>query len=884
MVPGKEEIPIGKRPRILSLPFLGLVLVGFVSSGLLDFFPPLFRLFCVFALFSYLPGELLWRRVLDRRWPYIETRIPLCVLIGLSLYSVVTWVCWLTGMSFSAYTVTLQWTAAGFFAAFVVDDLLRKHKRREQAGLGMGCARWIQTGLLVPLVIVIAGFFAVFPPAVGHQGDAFVHIGYLRGMIDDNSLEPKAVLGPVGLTRPENADTGNAEDAGTNGKAPESVAADPRQGTLHLILAASAVFSNLDPLRLWILLPALLAPVAVLAFVAFASALLPSAAYVAFALVLFLMFQGGIGREFLGSVAYGQHFSLVYFWMLFVICVRSWRFFSWRDLAVVLLLVLGGTLIHIDVAIHFGLMFLSFVLFKRVFRLSWRRLAWLGAGGAACATVVFVWKIALSYSGGNALHSHPQGLLYFFDIGDAFYILSPAEIIRRNGLMYGAGVAMAIPLLLVARRRRSARMNLALAVPPVLVALNPWVAPVVYSEAAYLLHRFLLNIPALTITALAIGSLISWGRRGNVFRKAVAVLVVFVWARVLVVGVTIWAADMSQIRPGGAGPVLSRPLTKAVRYINSRVPKNAVVLSDPVTSYALSAFTHARVVAVLGQHGNPNDRHSLDRLKAIQTVLSPYITQIESVMAVRRFNVDYILVNGSFNRPVHEFMADWDPAFAPLLQSKIGSLRGVFEEVYDNEGITIFKVVGTVIHRITWDVAVPFIEDVPTNLDVCEDWPADSPVEVTGIRIDPPVALPGEEVKVTVSYRRAGESVPAFPLWLHLRFEDSDYFDTAGVYPGDKYVRRYRERRDAAFRRFRVSRRVFDGFYPVQAWPWTGDSYERFTVRLPTDLVETVYEVQCKVTEEALLPNFAFADFVYNDDSYVGTPCTHLEIKTFTTR
>ncbi|MEJ2722328.1 MAG: hypothetical protein P8181_14505 [bacterium] len=314
-------------------------------------------------------------------------------------------------------------------------------------------------------------------------------------------------------------------------------------------------------------------------------------------------------------------------------------------------------------------------------------------------------------------------------------------------------------------------------------------------------------------------------------------------------------------------------------FINEHIPAGAVVESDPVTSLMLTAFTDVKVVAVLSQHGNPNDRHPFARLRAVQTVLSPYTTQIETLMAVRRFNVDYVLVNGSFPRPVHEYLADWDPAFTPDLQNKFWTLRSVYREVYDKGGVKIFKVVGTAIDRITWDPVVPFTTDIPQNLDRCENWPADSPVVLVGIRLDPQVALPGEDVEVTVAYRRAGDRVPDFPLVLNLRFEDREYFETAKSYPGDKYVRRYLERHGGAFRRFRISHRLFDGFYPVRDWPWAGECYERFAIRLPTDLAESVYDVQCLITEETLVPNFTLADFVCNEDSYVGTPCTTLRIK-----
>ncbi|UCG53484.1 MAG: hypothetical protein JSW58_08000 [Candidatus Latescibacterota bacterium] len=858
-VSSKEEIPIGKRSRILSLPVLGLILVGCVASGLLDVLPAFVRFVCVFLLFSYLPGEMFLQRAMPGRWHAMEVRLPLAVLGGLSFFSVISWVCWLAGVSFRSYLIVLEFTAALLFGALLIWDTRRGAEKTPARPDGSG--RRVRGTVYLILALCVSCFWLFSPPVLNYQGDAFVHVGYLRSTIDDNSLDPEEVLAPNELEKTE------------------TLKSDPRRGVLHLLLAACSTLSSVEPVALWRWLPVLLSPIAVLSFIAFASMLLPGAMYVGFTVVLFLMFQGGMGREFFGTIGYGQHLSLVFFWILFVVCLRFCESRRVLDLATAMLLLTGGALIHIDVAIHFALMGLSFLLFYRVFGFTTGSLVKLGLSSLVCVSVVLIWKIMTSYQGGNLIHSHAQGLLYFFEIGDNHFVPSPAEVIRTNGLLFFAGLIMIPFLLLIRSHKRFARMNLALCVPPVLVAFNPWVAPLVYAKASYLLHRFLLNIPALVITTLVLGCLISWGRAGGILKKVAVVVVVFLWARLFLLGVTVWMADVRSIRFGAAPPLFSSKFSSVVDFVNKRIPKGSVVLSDAGTSYALGGFTHARVVAVLGQHGNPNDRFAIERLEAIQTVLSPYANQIEAMMAIRKFGVDYVLLNGSIKKSVRGFMAEWDPTSMPVLKKKFGTLRQSFKPIYEEDEIVIYEVVGTDISRVTWDPVVPFVVDIPTDLDRCEVRPVDVPVVVIGIRIDPPVALPGEKVEITVAYRMAGGESVRLPLGLHIRLEDKSYFDETKRYPGDKYVRRYRERRDAAFRRFRFDHRLFRGLYPPHLWPWEAECYERFTVRLPTDLLETVYEVQCKISEEPLVPNFSFWDFVSNEDSYVGTPCTELRIQ-----
>ena len=74
------------------------------------------------------------------------------------------------------------------------------------------------------------------------------------------------------------------------------------------------------------------------------------------------------------------------------------------------------------------------------------------------------------------------------------------------------------------------------------------------------------------------------------------------------------------------------------------------------------------------------------------------------------------------------------------------------------------------------------------------------------------------------------------------------------------------------------------GLYPPDLWPIGLDVCDSYTIRLPTDLSEITYEMQYKLVEAPLIPNFSARDLLFNDDSFVGRVCSSLQIRKFTTR
>jgi hypothetical protein len=858
VLPHEEEIQIAKRLGIRRLPVVGLAGLGLVSSGLIDSFPPLIRFLVVAAIFLWIPGELLRRRVLPHA--PVELRYPLALLGGISVWAVVTWGCWILGASFTAYLAALEMLSAAIF----VLSLFRRGKLRpieSVAAIGAEkTASRFGIALFAP-ALCVAVFFIVFPPRISQRGDALVHIGMFRSIITENALLPDDALAPP---------VGSARDA---------VKTDPRVGATHPLFAAFAELSGAEPVAVWRWIPVVLAPAAFLAFAGFAAALLPGRIHAVFAILLFLLFQGGIGREFLGAIGYGQHLSVLFMWLFIVLALRYAREESPKILFAIGLLVVGGALVHVDAIVHYILAFVAFALFYRVFGFTVAGVVAVGAVVAAGAGTVAAWRFVETYQTGNVLHSHAQGLLYFLDTGDRFFVLSPAEIVRKNGILFFTSLFLVPLLLFRGRHRRFALMSLALSVPPLVTVLNPLVCPALYASVHYLAHRFVLNVPGFVVTSLVLGSAVSWGRRGSLLRRAVAGIFLATWGCVFLVAARAWVSDLGAVGRFGGGRVYSREVGDAFHFINERIPAGSVVASDAVTSHMIGAFTGADVVAVLGQHGNPSDPRPIERLSALYAIMSPFTSQIEAIAAIRRFGVDYVMVNGAFDAPYHEFFADWDPQFFSILERKYGSLDEVFERVYRSEHVLIYRVGVASIGRTTWEPGVPYLEVLQEDLEPCPAGESGMRVEVAGMSISPQVAVPGEAVRLSLAYRRQAGSISAWPLALRLRFENKAYFDRSRRFPGDKHVRRFRERREGAFQRFRMDRKPFDGYFPAHRWPDVGFCYETFEVHLPVALDESVYEVQWQLVEETLLPNFSLRDFLFNDDSFEGTPCVELDVR-----
>jgi hypothetical protein len=550
-------------------------------------------------------------------------------------------------------------------------------------------------------------------------------------------------------------------------------------------------------------------------------------------------------------------------------------------LVVLSVLLLGGAVVHIYVLTRFGLMFLALLMFWKVFSFRLHSLIKLGMVSIACGLAVVAWQTWHHEGGGPQVF--PGGLLYLFDNGSPHFVINPAAIAGTEGLLFVVGLAVLPGLFWIRRHDSYARMSLALALPPALIVFNPWLAPWVYDRAPYLLHRLVLNAPVWIATVLVLGSLISWARRGNWPRKVFGFVLVFVWAELFAAGAHGWATE---VRARRANDSASKPLLaaeKLVRFVDERIPAGSVILTDPATGLMLSAHCDVKVVALPGGSRSTGGLVSLDRIQAVQNALSPHTPQLETLTTIATFGVDYLLLTGSGVRPIHAPLWDWDPAAIDVLKTKLGHppvSRGV---VYEQGGWLMYEVNEGRASDDTWYPDLPFSRPSVGELSRCDVHVGTGLPRVVAAAVAPRDALAGETVEVTVAYQRDTEVPPGSPLVLRIRFDQIEYFRDAGALPGERYVRRLRERRDGMLR-YEIRHRPFAGLYTPHMWPMGPPSYETIPVQLPSELQEGTYDLQLELERETLLPNATAKDLFFDSDSYGGTACTEVQVHYLLTR
>jgi hypothetical protein len=798
--------------------------------------------------------------VLAGRWLRVPVsgpleRIVLSFTAGLGAVSLFTWLATLAGVSFDAYIAVVQWTLAVFFFVSFVLDWRAQRRGREAAEIN-SLARPMQWALsAVAAVLVLVTALDSTPIHFGQ--DSLDHIGYVRRVQVENSLTPGGVL-----AERRDEDNGRLE-------------MDPRKGMIHPIVAAAARLAGADPVDAWRLLPPVVFTLAFLAFAWFCAAFVPRQSLVLACAALYLLFQGGIGVLYAREFANGQGVWLVYYWTLTPLCLRYVTSHDRRALAAILVVFSGGALMHIGVAMHFAILAATLLVFHRWLGLAARPVVTLCAWGAAVVAVVAVWKALHSLGVGNEIHVHPQGLLY---VGDKLYIASPVEVLHQNGLLFLGGLALVPLMLLGARRSRHARLCLAFAAIPFLICFVPVLAPLFYEAATYMAFRSILNVPAFAAVATAVYGVVVWARRRGWLVRVVSALVLLIWAKAfLAPGVNAFAAVAATQQEARSAESLFDRYGDLLAFLRSR-PGGSVVLSDAKTSYLIGAATDHRVVAAYGQHGNPNDRHAWDRLTAVRDVLSPYALQSLATAACDRYGVDFVVVNGRLENGETDYWAGWGPSMFEWTCSKLSTLETHFRPVFETGDIVVYLYYPGPRPPNTWSPGGLPVAFEAVGLDRCVVRAPEKAFEIVAADILPARTLPGEWVTITLGYEMQDSQPFGLPYLIHVRFDHASIASAERERPFEKQLRRWRERRDGSWLRYRFDHRPFMGDYPVDQWPLGVTFYESFDVKLPVALEPGTYVVEFRIEQESLLPNFTVRDFLYNRDHYSGTPCLEIEV------
>lgn len=805
----------------------------------MTWFPGWVRVAVALAVLVWIPGWVITRFLLDTRSLPAILQVPLALVTGLSAQSLLAGGCLATGSTLGACAGAAQFAAAAVLA-------LGWWRQRPGRAPGVSWAM-----VFAVIVLVVLGLSVRSAPGV--EEDAFDHIGYVRHMIVVDRVVPGDVLAaPV-------------DD-------PIAPPTDPRKGTFHVLLAAISEIAALDPYDTWQYTTLFVFPFSFLAFLAFCRGFVHSRAQLGWCAALFLFSYGGIGLHFSRTVLYGQHLATLWYWILAAVCLVPARCSTRRSLLCVAIISLGGVLSHAGVALHALVLAASLVLFAPAFGYGRRRAIRVGLVIAIAMSPALTARLL---GGGdiNVLHAHEQGLLF---LSPRWFVFSPVEAVRQYGLLFVGGL-VALPVMLAFVRRDAAvRRQWAMSVLPLLVCFVPVFAAVLFEKTSYMVFRSLLNVPAFPVVVVMCASLVAWARRGGVLRRGAVAAGLVAWALVFVApSVRAVAHGLSE----GRGPSFREDNAGLIEYLRT-LPSGTVIASDPKTSYALSAFVPHHFVAVHGQHGNPYDDHAMERLEAVRDILLPWAPATEVVRHCDRFAVDIVVVNGRMPTHSRELLALWDQKFYDDAVDRLESLGQRFRRIYHEGDVTVLlhDPVGSATGAWSGQGAPAILSD-PRIADrlPCAVKSPESDYEVTHIGIDPPVVIPGEEVRIEIQYAKSQRSAFGFSHMMHVRFDHESISDTPR-YPGEKYVRRSEERRVGRIRRFRHDRVAFDGALPRDYWPLGREFHDSFVVRVPVWVEKGNYRVQVTIERRTILPNFTLDDLLYNRDHYTGTNCGSLVV------
>jgi hypothetical protein len=743
---------------------------------------------------------------------------------------------------------------------------LGEQHQRVRAGVPRGTLLLVLGAMLA----LAAGLAFYAGGNFGYDTDSPAHIACVREMVERDRVLPRTAFYADG----------------------DGASVDPRFGFFHVALAATAQLGRLDAARLWDLLPGILAPFALLIFYAFARRVLRGESPALFATFLtFICFGAQTWR-----IAYGSFMGIVLTWGVLALAMH----FALGDTrrTTLWLVALGAfaavaTHVFSAAAILFSLgVFLIAVLLVRGFRHAGvSRIAYALGAAAAGIMIPLVWRFRYAAASLNPLHTESQGLLY---LSRGLYVIQP---VLWWGYLGVIGMVGALLGLLLWRRVREGDAEVylaALSLAPFLVLLNPFATPLFEASLGYLVGRLASLVPFVLVLAYWLrvagqGVLELASRRRVVL--ALLYLVLLGWLLVpQVEGFTrsYGAPHMKRMRARSA--LLWEGL---LRRVDADVDTPAVVLSDPLTSYALPAFTHHYTVAVLHQHGSPADSLGLARLAASRDVLSPYLGTGEKARACRRFGVEYVLVNTAPPRPIDLFFCHVDPALAWQQRRALEEDRALFARVadYGTKG-ALFRVrrerldalCGIVtpgeevqIARTTERAAAAvLLRALPAT---ARPIPPDTTAGITlaAVELGALRTARGDSVAVTLYWRRVG-TAPPVPTVTQLSIETRaprGWLASAALSRIDRIL--VQQRRHQLYR-YRTPGSPLRGAFGIEHWPRDRFVVDRTWLAVPARAATGTYTVKVSWDDPIYVPNARLPEYLSDAEAHPGIVLGSLEI------
>jgi hypothetical protein len=846
--------------------------------------PGILRIGLAFCALFLIPGVSLELLAFRGTAPVFERASRIFVL-GLVFPSVVVCTGWIPGFSYRA----ISFVASGLALALA---FLAGRKRASEAapsrddrrgGAGAYRLSRVRSSLLIAVLFVIC--FIVFSGSgeLGWSTDSLDHVSFVRRSVDSGALFPRDSYYREG----------------------DGVSLDPRKGLWHPVLSLWTYQSHEPADVLWRELPAFIAFFAVCAFLFLAVELCGSRLCAGLSLVFLLLFYAGEGFGWLTKLGYSKNIAQIVLWIDLAFLLAYYRTTRRRYLLTGFFVACLGASYHVVFALLVGATLLG--LFCYVMLLpggrEWRAVFWRSVPVQLAAVAIPIlarWRETAAPF--NMIHTHMQGMLVF---GGNLAIVDPAELATRYGLAFFYALLMAPFFFLVAGRVRQRSLVFVLFIVPVILVLDPLIASFLERRIGYLHYRILDAAPILVMLALVVQGLFAAfmlgrapaGNGGARWRPLLSVGGLA--GRVLaVLGVVLFVyyplrSSVPHLR-GAAHDIMNRrgkaqPAYEALfRVLNDDIPDHSVIVSDPLTSYVVSAYTDHFVAVTLDQHGSPADTGAVRRLCEARNLMSPAVAFAASAPWLEEERADYVLLNMNLP-PRADFFNSVLPEASSAAYGKLLACPSALTEVLALDGFHLFHVrrEAPEAHRSAScsDAKAAFLacaggrggcmhlrEEERDSIAPDAGIDIGAGIELACLTIDNYMLHPGDTLRGHFCWRASKALAFGLPVEAAIRIDTA--FPEGKLYRAwyGKQYRRFIERRNERFYRLTWQVRLLSGFTYPDMWEAGRAVRQDFALPLSRALAPGAYELRVKVDRATYLPNRLVSDYLSNDDSLQGVP------------
>lgn len=735
------------------------------------------------------------------------------------------------------------------------------------------------SGRSSPLIVAYATFVAVMfvlvlvsGPPVGYNKDTLDYVAYTNEIAETGDPFPTTAF---------------YQEPGPNG-------ADLRKGLLHAVYGYYKSYLGANSLDLFRVLGAAFLSLVLLAVYTTTWRFFGSKTVAALAGLMFVIgFDGGLRSDLIRSFFYPNRLGIGFLLLFLAAALPALgrRAPRPRQLVLCAVFAFSAAAVHVQYTVLVGFAVLTMVAWKVCFDTGplgahILRSASIGVAALMGMLPYATFRYLTAYRT-NDLHREIQGSVF---ITDRLFVAEPIVAWQNLGVIGAAALVTIIPLW--KKRRDNPALGYLIASFLTLIAIqfNPLFMPVVFKGITYLVFRLSIICPFYILAAYFLVTGWRPARLGESWGPLRGVAIVAVFAAVA----------------AGLGPALSSnafsPATLRAEHEGSyrrwqegltllnQLPERAVIASDPVTSYSISAFTPHYVVCTFDQHAPPNDLLSRQRALAARDILSPFTSASDKAHQLVSHNVTHVVVNA--NLGVKELSDYWtvSDVTTPLITRRLQLLENLFERCKSGEFL-IFRWTGEIPSRVD-AVFNPLLRtSIPRSAtpvgdvaglarcDAAEIQLAggDSETGETALEVTQVSVERGHDINISL-YWSLDRELPPDKYIVAVRFDRMDVDLPFGGKPFPKITRKIVERFRGERYRFRQDHKIADGFFDPDLWPPDHHVLDMATIKIPTDMAAGRYVVRAKLLKRSTSPNKPLRDFFYDDDVYNGVRIGEIEI------